>query len=357
MSSHGGDVYAASHRTGIPVELILDFSASVNPLGTPFQAKEAMKVAMERLYHYPEPFSGELACSIARHLSIAPETVICGNGSTELIYLVPRVFRPKKVLIPAPTFSEYERACFISGTEEIIALPLRPEDDFDILPEAFARRLSEERPCDMAFLCNPNNPTGRLLPRDKVLFCAAEARRRECYLVVDEAFIDFCPEESICGEAEKNPYLIVLRSMTKFYALPGLRMGYAILHPSTADKVKAFKEPWTVNTLAQKAGIAALEDESFEKASAETMEKEKAYVEEELARMAIRFIPSRANYYLLKMGRAQDLRIALEERGILVRDCSSFPGLDDTYLRIAVRSRKENELLMKEMADLCARLS
>ena len=357
MICHGGDIYGASRRTGIPEERIIDFSASVNPLGLPFSAAQAIREAIGRLYHYPEPFSDVLTRSVADHLSIDPESVICGNGSTELIYLIPRALKPARVLIPAPTFTEYEKACSISGAKAVISLPLQAGRDFDLPLKEFLRHLSGKRACDMAFLCNPNNPTGRLVTRDEVLLCAAEAQRHRCFLIVDEAFIDFCPGESVCLEVEKNPYLIVLRSMTKFYALAGLRIGYAVLHPSIAERLKAHKEPWTVNSLAQKAAIAALRDGPFGIASLEAMEREKAYMEAELAKIGIRFIPSRANYYLLRLDKAQELRTGLEEKGILVRDCSSFPGLDTTYLRIAVRSRKENMLLMKEMADICARLS
>jgi threonine-phosphate decarboxylase len=357
VNGHGGDIYAASRRTGIPMERILDFSASINPLGMPEGAAQAIRDAIEHLYHYPEPYSEELTLRVAQHLSVDSEAVICGNGSTELIYLVPRALRPHRVLIPRPTFMEYERACVLSGASETVDLPLKLESSFDILPEAFIRVMSENPPCDMAFLCNPNNPTGRLVARDQVLECADAARKKGCYLVVDEAFIDFCPEASVVREVENNPHLIVLRSLTKFYALAGLRIGCVVFHPSLAARMAACKEPWTVNALAQKAGIAALEDGLFRKASLDAMKEEKEFVEEGLRRMGVSFVPSRANYYLIRLGRARELRSALEERGILVRDCSGFPGLDGTYLRIAVRSRKENSILMREMADICEHLS
>lgn len=357
MNRHGGDIYAASRRTGIPMERIIDFSASINPLGMPEGAARATRDAIEYLYHYPEPYSEELTLRVAQHLSVSPEAVICGNGSTELIYMVPRALRPHRVLVPRPTFMEYERACVLSGSSKTVDLLLEPGNCFDVFPDAFIHVMSEDPPCDMAFLCNPNNPTGRLVARDQVLECADEARKKGCYLVVDEAFIDFCPEASVVREVENNPYLIVLRSLTKFYALAGLRIGCVVFHLSLAARMAACKEPWTVNTLAQKAGIAALEDGPFREASLDAMKKEKEFVEEELRRIGVSFVPSRANYYLIKPGRARDLRCALEERGILVRDCSGFPGLDGSYLRIAVRSRRENSILMREMADICAHLS
>ena len=269
MSGHGGNIYAASRRTGIPEEQILDFSASINPLGMPEGAARAIRDGIGRLYHYPEPYSEELASCVARHLAVDPETVICGNGSTELIYLVPRALHPRRVLIPNPTFMEYGRACSLAGVSGVVAMQLRDDVRFDVFPGDFIDLMGGSEPCDMAFLCNPNNPTGRLVSREDVLECADAARRRGCYLVVDEAFADFCPEASVCGDVEKNPYLIVLRSMTKFYALSGLRIGCAVLHPSIAEKARAYKEPWTVNSLAQKAGIAALGDGAVQRGHSE----------------------------------------------------------------------------------------
>jgi threonine-phosphate decarboxylase len=369
MTDHGGNIYAAARRTGIPEARILDFSASINPLGVPQTAARVMTSAIQRLYHYPEPYSETLCAFLGKKLGVDHESIVCGNGSTELIYLIPRAAQPKRVLIPAPTFGEYERACRNSGANEMLPLRLRAEDAFDVSPEAFVDAMSgtpakvgqsRSGPLSasgMAFLCNPNNPTGRLMEKGDVLRIAEAARESRWYLVVDEAFIDFCPEHSVFREVESNPYLIVLRSMTKFFALSGLRIGYALLHPSLAPVVKSRKEPWTVNSLAQAAAIAVLKDEPYQQASIEAMTHEKSFMEEGFRKIAIQFVPSRANYYLLKAPRAQEMRIALEEKGILVRDCSGFTGLDETYLRVAVRSRKENKILLKEMARTCALLS
>jgi threonine-phosphate decarboxylase len=357
---HGGNIYAASRRTGIPPEEIIDFSASINPLGMPEGALRLIKGDTRRLTHYPEPYAEGLSARIAARLGVGPESVICGNGSTELVYLVPRALRPSKVLITAPTFGEYERACRNAGTADVVSLPLESKQDFDVPPGAFIEAMAggpaRTKACNTAFLCNPNNPTGRLVEKAGVLEIAAAARSMGCYLVVDEAFIDFCPAGSVAAETAHNPFLVVLRSMTKFYALSGLRIGYGVFHPDTAARVMAYKEPWTVNTIAQAAGAAVLEDAAFEKASLATMAREKAYVEAGLAAIGIPFIPSHANYYLLKVGRSVEIAAAMEKRGILVRACSSFAGLDGSHLRVAVRSRQENERLLREMADVCAHL-
>jgi threonine-phosphate decarboxylase len=341
------------------MEQILDFSASINPLGVPKRAALLMKEHINALRHYPEPYAEGLAAYIGKQLGAGEATIICGNGSTELIYLIPRALRPARVLIPAPTFGEYERACASSGASEAIGYRLRPEDAFDIDPGLFIGAMSGElgsgpEQCRMAFLCNPNNPTGRLISKKEVLRIADAAVSLSCYLVVDEAFIDFCPAGSVVAEVARNPYLIVLRSLTKFYALSGIRIGYGVFHPSVGEKIRACKEPWTVNTLAQVAAAAVLEDTAYQKASREAMEREKSFVEGEFKKMGITFIPSAANYYLLKVEQGPHAVAALEGKGILVRHCASFVGLDGTYIRVAVRSRLENERLLREMAEICA---
>jgi threonine-phosphate decarboxylase len=364
LSDHGGNIYAAARRTGIPKERILDFSASINPLGVPKKAARMMRRAISRLNHYPEPYAEELALRVARNMNLEEGSVITGNGSTELIYLIPRALRPRRALIPEPTFRLYREACRVSGVERIESFPLIEREHFDVIPEDFiaaASRLtvggsqagSSEKDCAMAFLCNPNNPTGRLVSKSDVLAIADAAAAAECYIVLDEAFMDFCPEDSVAREVATNPYLIVIRSMTKFYALSGLRIGYGVFHPTVASRIRAYKEPWTVNSLAQTAAFAALDDDVYQKDSIEAMTREKTFLENGLTRLGIRFTPSRANYYLIRLAKAQELREGLERKGILVRDCSNFAGLDATYLRIAVRSRSENRLLLKELADLC----
>jgi threonine-phosphate decarboxylase len=359
MTSHGGNRFAASQRTGIPEDRILDFSASISPFGMPEEVARLMKRHARDLPHYPEPFSGQLSAKIEECFKLDAGSVICGNGSTELIYLIPRALKPGKVLIPAPTFSEYEKACS-AGASRIVHHVLPAKNDFALSPDSFIQAMSRMRknqsvraaqsePPDMAFLCNPNHPTGQALAREEVVRIAAAAKKLKCRLVVDEAFAEFCPRNSVIEEVQSNPYLIVLRSMTKFYALAGLRLGYCVASPAIATRIKRYKEPWTVNTLAQKAGIAALEDVSYRKATLKSMGVEKRFIEQALRRAGIEFIPSQANYYLLRLRNAREVIAGLEQKGILVRDCSNFTGMDDTCIRIAVRSRKENRILMKEM--------
>jgi threonine-phosphate decarboxylase len=207
--------------------------------------------------------------------------------------------------------------------------------------------------CDMAFLCNPNNPTGSLLNKEDVLKISDAAEKRKCYLVVDEAFMDFTPEESVISNALNNPYLIVLRSMTKFYALTGLRAGYGVFHSDLIPEIKKHKEPWTVNNLAQNAAVTALEDRDYADKTMQLIKDEKEYIENNLSRLAIKYFPSSVNYYLLKLNNAAGVINELSHKGILVRDCSNFKGLDSSYIRVAVKAREHNEMIIRELTESC----
>lgn len=377
---HGGDIYSLSEELKIQERKIIDFSSSINPLGISKKVKAEIRRQLKYLHNYPDPEARRLRRYLALYHGIDPETVLCGNGSTELIYLIVRALKPERVLIPAPTFSEYERACKTAGYGvQVTSYKLKKEDNFDINPDEFIAVMSpssltsssaphhirgvgqgtpdspqvgEERGlCNMAFLCNPNNPTGRLLGKNDILKIAEVARKLKCYLVVDEAFIDFCPEDSVIDFVKDNPYLIVLRSLTKFYALSGLRVGYGVFPLQIIEKLKEFKEPWTVNSLAQRAAVIALKDKVYRRETFSLIEKEKGFLEKSFKKTGIEFFPSQTNFYLLSIDGSKEIYNRLKKKGILVRECSNFRGLDDTYIRIAVKSHRENKILIKEMAE------
>ena len=361
QETHGGNIYILSEKLRLNEKDIIDFSASINPIGVPESVNSVIKDNIKYLHNYPDPDAKRLRLQIAKQHKINPESIICGNGSTEMIYLVARALRPERVLIPAPTFSEYERACKMSYELRVMRYELKREKDFDLNIEEFidamsgkqvpiTRHSSRITAFDMAFLCNPNNPTGRVLKKADVIKIADASKKLKCYLVVDEAFIDFVPEESVIKEVGKNPYLIVLRSLTKFYALSGLRIGYGVFPLNITETIKKHKEPWTVNTLAQTAGIAAFKDIEFKKKTFRVIKQEKDFLEKEFKRLEISYIPSEANYYLLRLNNAKEIISALRNKGILVRDCSNFKGLDGKYIRIAVKSRKDNMRLLKELS-------
>lgn len=360
---HGGNIYLLAERLGLEEREIVDFSASINPLGVPGSVLEAIKENSKSLSHYPDPDAKRLRLKIAEYTGVSPDSILCGNGSTELIYLIVRALRPSIVLIPAPTFSEYERACRLMGDRlKIVHHNLSDAADFDIKPEEFITAMNSDMKTtlgtrhatlshNMAFLCNPNNPTGRLIKREDMLKIADAAKRLGCVLIVDEAFIDFCPLDSIVDEVRNNPYLIVLRSMTKFYALSGLRIGYAVLPVSLLKAVKKAKEPWTVNTLAQISGIAAIDDEAYKSETFKLIALEKTEFERGFERLGISCVPSAANYCLLRFNKARELALLLKDKGILVRECSNFTGLDDSYIRVAVKLKSDNRKLLEEVSS------
>lgn len=362
LEPHGGNIYRFIEERNIRMDEVIDFSASINPLGVPKSVMEKIKDNIRYLCHYPDPDAKHLTQTLAKHLGIDPQYILCGSGSTELIYLTVRALKPEKVLMPMPTFSEYELACK-SYESRVMSYELKESDNFDINADEFINAMADgylaahrsplAAPVDMAFLCNPNNPTGRLMKKEDVLKVAEAARELKCYLVVDEAFIDFVPEESVIKEVQHNPYLIVLRSMTKFYALSGMRIGYGVFPLAILDTIRRHKEPWTINTIAQIAGIAALNDAGYKNQTFKVMRNEKKILEDGFKLLGITYFPSSANFYLIKHDNAQKIIASLGNRGLMIRDCSNFMGLDGSYMRIAVKSNKDNMKLLKELAYIC----
>lgn len=377
-SLHGGNIHAAARSLGIGINRVLDLSASINPLGMPERVQSAICSHLKSAVHYPDPDTVELTAALAAHHGIAADTILCGSGSTELIYLLARALRPDQVLIPAPTFAEYERAIKASekwkvGSRKcgIHYFHLKEMNGFRLDANAFidamthmctGDRLASKASCrsqsafnnlkssrSLAFLCNPNNPTGVLTSRADVLKIARAARKLKCYLVVDEAFIDFCPEHSVIDTATDNPYLIVLRSMTKFYALAGIRLGYGAFPATVMRRIREIREPWTVSTIAQIAGLASLEDEAYRIKTMKMLVQEKRFLEKSLHALGIHYLPSAANYYLLEIPGALAAIDALAAKGILLRSCANFRGLTKSHVRIAVRSRRENTRFLKEL--------
>lgn len=344
---HGGNVYRIARRLGVSESGVMDFSASINPLGMPESSIEEIRKMTCSLGNYPDPDACIFARKVSDCFGLEPGRVLVGNGSTELIYLIPRALRPQRVLVTSPAFSEYERASRAAGAK-VSFLKLKRKNGFRIEPDEFITAL---KGADLSFLCNPNNPTGDVLGRDSVIEIAHAARKLKCFLVVDEAFVDFAPGASVLGVRD-NPYLIVLRSMTKFYAMAGLRLGFGYFPARAAASLRAFKEPWSVNTLAERAGAVALDDREYARSTLALMDTEKRYLERRLGKLGLKHYPSRANFYLIETGRAGDIASDLLRRRLVVRDCSDFKGLGKGHIRVAVRSRRENEMLLKGLSNV-----
>ena len=345
---HGGEIYKLK-RLGMKGEVI-DFSVNLNPLGPP---KELMRLLRERLgeiSRYPENRSESLRSKLARWLGVPEDCLIVSNGSTQLIYAVCRALRPRRVLILQPTFSEYERAAIRCGAC-ISEIPLKADDGFKPRVEELIDRL---RKVDMAFICNPNNPTGSLFERDLLLDLVR--RFPEVVFVLDEAFIDFADRpSSLLGEAKGLMNLIVLRSPSKILAVPGLRLGYAVSSPPLIGKLEDEIEVWSVNTLAQLAGGMLPELGEFIEQSVKLVRREREFLRAELSKINGMFpFPSQANFLLVRLKEisSRAVQMRLLERGFLIRECSNFKGLGEQFFRVSVRRREENEKLISALREV-----
>ncbi|HTG00405.1 MAG TPA: threonine-phosphate decarboxylase CobD [Nitrospirota bacterium] len=348
---HGENPYTAAKRYGLRIGSFIDFSSNVNPLGPPSSALRAAKRSLPLTGRYPDPEMTDLRRAIARYYGIKPGHVICGCGSNDLIHLIPRIFRPKKTVVPVPTFTEYAVAAAGAGSEVVSTL-LQEHDGFRVDPVEMSFAFHG---ADMAFLCNPNNPTGQLIPRQEMLEIMKFACQQRLTLVVDEAFMDFSDAESIVKEVVQVSRIICIRAFTKFFGMPGLRVGYAVSDEETVSFLRERQEPWPVNIPAEYAAIAAMDDWGYIRKTRRMVEKERERLLSALRLLpGVETLPSAANFILVKIeGRdTHELRDKLGYRGMLVRDCSSFEGLDSRYIRIAVRTKRENVRLIKTLREL-----
>ena len=352
---HGGTIYATARALGCAVEEILDLSASINPLGVSPVVRQAIISAIGQLPHYPDPDAALLTEALAAYHQVSQEVVVTANGSTALIHLIPAVMPGKRAMIVAPAFNEYERGLQRHGYE-VVRHILSSSDDFTLDIVRLGDDIRRLRP-DLLFFCTPSNPAGLLYGADCVTALLQLCRENNIMLVLDEAFMDFCGEEHSAKQAVvASGQGIVLRSMTKFHALAGLRLGCALAAPALAARFRAAQPPWEVNSLAQTAGVAARQDADYAVATRRLIDGERALLAEGLEALpGLRLFPSRVNYLLFELTSGQTApqlaeRLLLRHR-IMVRDCSGFAGLGERFLRVAVRSREENGRLLKVLQE------
>lgn len=350
----GGSIQAVMKRYNLDRKRIIDFSSNVNPLGPSSAAVKAAKQSLSRIDHYPDPLSTQLRRAIARYHGIAPEQVLCGSGSLNLIHLVPRALKPGKVVIPIPTFTEYAAAVDAAGGE-VVPFRLKERNGYHVDPVEMAFAL---KGMDMAFLCNPNEPTGMLISRDEMSEIMRSAVEQGVQLVVDEAFMDFCDSSNMIKAAAQSTNLICIRTFTTFFGMPGLRVGYAVSNESTIRALREAQEYWAASVPAEQAAIAALNDWGYIKKTRRVIENERERLLSALRVLpGVETFPGAANFILIKLtsGDASGLCDKLAERGLIVREGSFIPGLDGRYLQIAVRTRGENKRLIRALRDLLIR--
>lgn len=336
---HGGDIYAG--------KVLLDFSANTNPFGTPQAVQEAIIEALPQLHRYPDPYCRKLVSAIAEHEAVPKNYILCGNGAADLIYAYARAVHPKKAAMLAPTFSEYAQGL---SDCKISYYFLQESKDFS-LDSGILDFLRREKP-EVLFLCDPNNPTGRLADPDlmeAILECCHDLGIR---LFLDECFLDLTKDGvSRKGFLSSYPELFLLKAFTKSYGMAGVRLGYGLsADTGLLEAMSRSQQPWNVSSLAQAAGIAALKQQEFLQKTVETVEKERIFLSASMARLGFRVIPSDTNYILFQAG--VGLADALREKGILIRNCDNYPGLCPGWYRIAVRLPEENQALIRAMEEV-----
>ncbi len=356
---HGGNVYEVATRLNCHVESILDFSASINPLGPP----EGLLGELERLFHrtrhYPDIHNRDLVEALAARHGVSASRIVVGNGSTELIYWLPRVMGVQRAVAALPTFSEYRKAFDLAGVE-VHSILCSEEAGFQPTVAQLEEALRSKAP--QAFLVtHPGSPSGVLLEDGVKQWLLDGARSGLFSLLVDEVFMDFCEEASLGRFLASCGNLVLIRSMTKFYGIPGLRLGYLLTDGPMAERLRHFLPPWSVNTLAQVAGTFCLRQEDYRRRTLELVQRERDFLRSGLERIdGLATIPGVANYLLVRLdGRLPPARVLVHDLlttdRILVRDCSSFEGLGDRSFRVAVRLRSENERLLEALANWVAR--
>ncbi len=333
---HGGQIYNADGTAGD----WLDFSANINPLGVSEKVRAAIIENIDGVKNYPDPNATELKAAISQRYKVSAENLVLVNGAAEFFYLYLNVTRPRKILIPVPSFSEYERAARAINAE-IEYIFTRAEENFQL-------NLAQDFSADLIILGRPNNPTGNLISIDNL------KKISNAKILLDESFIDFLEVESARKLVSEK--ITVVQSLTKIFAIPGLRLGFAVVEKKLAAKLNAAKDVWNVNFLAQKAGVAALSDEKFFVDTRNWLKSEQKFFIERLKKIPnLEFFEPTANFVLLKFETPEFAKSVLKKlrlKKILLRNCENFVGLDGRFLRCAIRSREENLKLFDALENI-----
>lgn len=348
---HGGNIRFYREKYNLKLKNIIDFSANINPFGFPESIKDIIIKNILLLAHYPDPECKNLIKALANNLSINCKNICVGNGSIEIIYLISKVINPKNTLIYLPTFSEYEISARKVGSE-IIYIKAHKEEDFKIDINKIINLIPK---VELIFLCNPNNPTGYLIPKEEIDKLTKKCEEYQTYLVIDEVFMGFVDNEealrNITTPILRN-YLIVINSFTKFFGLPGIRLGYCIANTQLIKKLNDAKYCWSVGTLALSIGEKIIKDKRFIQKTKNFIKNERVFLYNKLNNIGFikPYFPT-ANFILCeivtKKITSPTLANRLAKHGILIRDCSDFKGLNNKFFRIAVKTRKENIKLIK----------
>ena len=349
--SHGGDVWGFSRKYDISLNDVLDFSAPINFLGASPKAVKAIKRVANQVKYYPDPNPKELKSEIAKYVGgIDTDNIIIGNGSIEPIYMIADFFAPDfEAIIPVPSFSEYEKATLrVHGKPIFVKL----QEDFSLDIDGIKNACTEKT--RIVFICNPHSPSGKLYSKDEILEITEFCSEKNIFVCVDENYMEFTelgPLTTVSGYIKSFKNLFVVKSLSKFFGMPGVRFGYGIGNRDFICELQYVRQPWSINLLAVFATRAALKDFEFIDKTKRTIKSEKARLVEMINSINnLHVFPSETNFLLVKIldkrFSSKVLRENLAKEGILIRDCSTFVGLDESYFRVTVRSFDQNNLLI-----------
>mgnify|MGYP000542040088 FL=1 len=346
---HGGD--GAGYRAEFGRDA-LDFSANVSPLGLPAGVAAAIAAALPTADRYPDPLCRELRAKLAVAEDVPADWLLCGNGAADLIFRLALAVRPRRALLPAPTFAEYEAALQTVGCA-VQRVFLREENEFAVTEE-FIDAVTPET--DIVFLCQPNNPTGQVTPPARVERLVRRCAECGAVLVVDECFLDFLPDRDAWTAKRllrDAPQLVILKAFTKLYAMAGVRLGYSLCGDAALlEKMRGAGQPWAVSSLAQAAGLAALQETAYADAVRALIAEQRPRMAAGLRALGLRVMDGQANYLLFRA--TPDFGEKLRRRGAVVRSCANYPGLDAAWYRTAVRTAEENTRLLQIMGEILA---
>ena len=344
---HGGNLRALSAKSGLPPARILDFSANINPLGPVPSLPAALRNAFDDILHYPDPENVDLVNAIHRQFRWPANRIVVGNGASELLHALCRSLGARRAVIPVPSYSDYAAAAERAGMR-VVLVGMSEASGFDVPWKQIGASLREN---DLVILGNPNNPTGRMI--DGKVLIAFVKRHPAAWFILDESFLEFVPGAVSIAD-RLPPNAVMLRSMTKFHAIPGLRLGLVVARPRIISNLRGQLPPWSVNCMAQRAGIVSLADRTHADRTRSMVTRSRRELIAGLRKLAaFRVYESDANFILLRIVKmsldAFALRNRLLRQGIAVRNCSNFVGLDAGYIRVAVRTPAENSRLLKAL--------
>ena len=343
---HGGDIYSFNKN-----ENIIDFSANINPLGMPLSVKKAIIDNIENYKAYPDPLCRSLRKALAEKEKTSMKNILCGNGAADIILKIALGIKPKKALILAPTFSEYEEGLKLVDCK-INYYILKEENNF-FIKDDILNYLNEK--IDIIFLCNPNNPTGIPLKKEGMLKILKKCIEKNIIMVVDECFMDFIYDEenySISSYINEFKNLIILKAFTKIYAMAGIRLGYMLSsNEEIIDKISSIGQPWSVSSVAAFSGEAALKEKEFVNKTKVYIKENREFLKKELKKLGFKVFDSEANYLFFKSN-ILGIKEYLKEKGILIRSCSNYVSLNKDYYRISVKSKEDNKILIKYLKEL-----